>query len=855
MHKSNVTQLLKQCLLAVILLTNVMVIAQPGGGPPPGRSPRGFKPPAGAKPPFDMNDPNQQQKKKTDVATFTVSGVLEKDGSTEKLMYANVGVLNKLDSTFVRGASTDEKGKFVITGVPSGEYFLRISSLGFQNTFHIIKVPNGNIDLGVIKIKEGATTLDAVVIKEKKPMYAADGEKTMYNVSEDPSIQSGTTADALQNAPGVEVDIEGNVTLRGVSSVEIWINDKPSRLNEENLKTYIQQLPANALERIEVITNPSARYGSKTDGGVINIVTTAHIKHNSFTSFGVRAASQPNVSPWISYMWANEKFSFNVYAGLRYSKRESENNGSSTSFDMTTMDTASYQEYTSESLNKSLSGNIFLNASYNIDSMNTISFWGGFNRFGNNTESFENRMRQERGFEYEYTTENNSKSNNTFGHYGLNYEHKFNNEGHRIMADFSGNISSNNSNSMFIRNYLDTTFSALNLNQDKNNNGFSNTVGLDVDYSYPYSENGEIEAGISTLYSTDNSLYSTDTLVWGTDERKLDSLRFKDAESISKEFGAYFTLRHQFGNFTAKAGLRAEYQVMDYMILNKPEDNVTGLSYFNLNPSLHLSYRTQSMHNFSLSYTRRISNPSPGQLTTFITYNEDSYSKGNPLLEAAYTNSFEGGWTKFFENFGSVGVSAYHRNITNQVNTLTTAVYSDIFGRYVNYSMPVNLGSSHSTGAEFRVTYRPAAFVNVRFYANMYDSYYEYLEGDVLKSNESFSYSFNLNVNAKLWNKFNVYASGRYRSPTQSLYAENKATYNFDCGVRADFFKRKLSIHISVWDLFNWNKQENIINNPYYTSYNSNKVVNSRSISAGLTFRFGKMELENRAKTGEMAEL
>ena len=105
MHKSNVTQLLKQCLLAVILLTNVMVIAQPGGGPPPGRSPRGFKPPAGAKPPFDMNAPNQQQKKKTDVATFTVSGVLEKDGSTEKLMYANVGVLNKLDSTFVRGAS------------------------------------------------------------------------------------------------------------------------------------------------------------------------------------------------------------------------------------------------------------------------------------------------------------------------------------------------------------------------------------------------------------------------------------------------------------------------------------------------------------------------------------------------------------------------------------------------------------------------------------------------------------------------------------------------------------------------------------------------------------------------------
>jgi hypothetical protein len=108
-----------------------------------------------------------------------------------------------------------------------------------------------------------------------------------------------------------------------------------------------------------------------------------------------------------------------------------------------------------------------------------------------------------------------------------------------------------------------------------------------------------------------------------------------------------------------------------------------------------------------------------------------------------------------------------------------------------------------------------------------------------------------LNVNAKLWNKFNVYASGRYRSPTQTLYAENRATYNFDCGVRVDFFKRKLSIHISVWDLFNWNKQENLINNPYYISSSTNRVTNSRAISLGLTFRFGKMELENRAKTGE----
>lgn len=840
-------RILKLVSLALLLLIgNMTVDAQrPGGGRPPGgKAPRGGMPP-------HMKQQQNNQTKKSDVATYTVSGVLEEEGSKAKIMYANVGVLKVEDSTFVRGASTDDKGKFTITNVPTGEYYLRVSSIGYQSTYVLVKVSQGNIDLGVIKIGKGATTLDAVVIKEKKPMYAADGEKTMYNVSEDPSIQSGTTADALQNAPGVEVDLEGNVTLRGVSSVEIWINDKPSRLNEENLKTYIQQLPANALERIEVITNPSARYGSKTDGGVINIVTSAHVKHNSFTSFGLRASQQPSLSPWVSYMWANEKLSFNVYAGAWYSKRNNESEGYSIFLDQN-KDTVSREDYTSETDREYLSPNLHVSLSYDFDSMNNISFWGGFNSSNSSSIYSTDYFRREMGTEYNYTNQSDYTSNFTFGHYGLNYEHKFNNEGHKIMADISGNFNMNKYDDISIRKYQ-PPYEHLGFDRNKISDGSSNSVDFSVDYSYPYSENGEIEAGISTYYSKGNDFTTTDTLVWGTtDVYNLDSLRFEDSESTSKDFGGYFTIRHQFGNFTAKAGLRAEYETRDYIIHNSPKDNVEGLGFFNLRPSLHLSYRTESMHNFSLSYSRRITPPSPSNLTSFITYNEDSYSTGNPLLEAVYTNSFEGGWTKFYENFGSIGISAYHRNVTNEVNTLTTAKYSDVFGRYVNYSMPVNLGSSYNTGAEFRVTYRPAAFVNVRFYANMYDAYYEYLEGENLKTNRSFSYSFNLNVNAKVWEKFNIYASGRYRSATETLYAESKPTYSIDCGVRADFFKRKLSMHISVWDLFNWNKSENITNNPYYISYNSNRVTNSRAISLGLTFRFGKMELENRARTGEV---
>ena len=191
-----------------------------------------------------------------------------------------------------------------------------------------------------------------------------DGEKLIYNVSEDPSIQTGTTEDALQNAPGVEVDVEGNVTLRGVSSVEIWINDKPSKLTEENLKTYLQTLPANALARIETITNPSAKYATDAEA-VINIVTSAHIKSNQFVSFGINGSNQPFVSPWISYMWAKEKLSINIFASGRYSYRDNE----SDSWSMRRTDNAAgdgydttlYQTDTSASGSRGYSGNIFMN--------------------------------------------------------------------------------------------------------------------------------------------------------------------------------------------------------------------------------------------------------------------------------------------------------------------------------------------------------------------------------------------------------------------------------------------------------------------------------------------------------------
>lgn len=776
-----------------------------------------------------------------------VSGVLVDSLNNEKLPFVNVGLMRAVDSIFVSGTSSNEDGQFKLEHVPSGKYIFFVSSIGYESVKKMIDV-SADLDLGVIKMKAGSTRLEDVVVVEKRPLFSNEGEKTLYNVSEDPSVQTGTVSDALQNAPGVEVDVEGNVTLRGVSSVEVWINGQPSNLNEENLKTYLQQMPANALERIEVITNPSARYSSNSDGGIINIVTNAKIKKNQFISFGLRASSAPNASPWVSYVWANEKMSLNFFLNANYSQWKNYNNGYSTSFD-NNLDTTNYTSYEGESFSNNFGGGFNINFDYNIDTMNTIGVWIGGWPHANNSDNFQETFRheymQDAGM-YHYTTEGTSKGLNQFYHAGLQYMHKFNNEGHNISLRMNGNLSNGYSNQYNKRTYETQTWMNVDYQELSEYNDFG--YGLNLDYSLPYSDKGEIGIGTSYSYSPDNYYIDYDTLAG--DVYVKDVMRSFNREVGSHEYDVYFTLQQKWGNFVFKPGIRMEYEkvwnnISGYEISEHEKD------YLNWRPSVHLSYRTKSMHNFSLSYSRRIAPPSARDLTNYKFYSTESFSTGNLELVPTYTNSIEGGWTKYWERFGSLGLTAYYRDSKNTVDNISDVILDDYFGRYVQYSYPVNVGRSSRTGLEANVTYRPTAMFNMRLYANVYDYYFETKfnkNGEIIKDN-SIVYSVRLNLWTKLWNKLEIHASGNYRSPQQSLFAERHANYSINCGLRADFFDRKMSVHINVNDIFNWNKWDNNVTNPYYQSYSSFKY-NSRSISAGLVFRFGKMELERKAQTG-----
>ena len=860
--------------MLAFVMSAIIGLAQPpgGGGGFPGGRPGGRYP--GGRPPYggdrqwNQSEPNTSVKKKKRVRegdTFIVTGILRDADTKEFLPFVNVAVLDSVDNEFVKGGISNMDGVFEIADVPQGSFLLRVSAIGYENFVLPFKVTN-NTNLGTLRIKQGVIALNEVTVSAEKPLYAMDGEKLVYNVSEDPSIQTGTTEDALQNAPGVEVDVEGNISLRGVSSVEIWVNDKPSKLTEENLKTYLQTLPANAIARIETITNPSAKYATDAEA-VINIVTSAHIKSNQFVSFGVNGSTQPFVSPWISYMYKKEKLSVNLFGSGRYSNRI--NTSDEWALKLRDADTPDEYEITwadtthQDDGNRRISGNVFLNINYEIDSTSEISVdGGGFYNVGNND------MLRSQHQTYYYldsvpaysmlyadTTRSNTESKSVFGHLGVDYTKKFDEKGHNLRIGLNSRFNNNGSEQWYNRYYevyTDLDEHRYLLSQIR---GFG--LNLDARYNRPYSEDGELSYGLRADHQSYNNDYNRYNDLDGTVK---DSLRTYHFDGADNSVNADVNWTHRWGGFTLSTGLGGGVDRVWYQYLSDmPFADDSTLYYYNVRPSIHLTYRTEDMHNFKLNYSMRMSHASEEQISKFRRYGENNYSTGNLAgLKNSYTHSVEAGWQKFFDRFGNIGVEGYGRLSTNEISSLTDSEYDEYLDRIVSFSVPYNMGTSWRYGTSLNMTYRPTGFFNVRLYANLYNYGYrmQYERDGVLQTNENNKWSWSVRVNAwaKLFDQYMLTMSANYNSPTIGLMSERKARYYLNLGARSDFFKRRLSVFVNVQDIFNWGAKigsGSTNTNPYYHSDNTNKMVNSRYISAGITFRFGKMELEQTAKEGD----
>lgn len=678
---------------------------------------------------------------------------------------------------------------------------------------------------------------------ESGPVFTNEGETVVYHLSRDLQGKKGTVSDALQSVPGVKVDTEGNVSLRGVNKVVIFINGKPAHFDEESQKNYLQQVSAASIERIEVMTNPSARFTTATDTGVINIITDAQGQSERHLSVGFQANTHPEISPWISYIWNNRRFAFTANLKGSYTNSTKHTDKYSYSFvdheDSRTgeMDTANYIRSYSDDTARYYSMEVFLKGEYHPDESNDFMVY--FNIIPNieKTSSLSNTYRKEYIHnigEYEYSIYNNNRQVMSYGAAGMSWHHRFSKPGHSLGIqinsdyDFGGNIAKE------IRTFKEQAFLNRNIRQTNDFIDIGNEAKLE--YTYPYHQNGDLYVSLSNTFKPDNNVGIYDTL--GTEGYDTDWMRSENRKFSRDYLSGVLVAQHRFGRLTVKPGLSYETTFMRARYFDTPEYD-TLMRFAHWLPSLHLSYRTDSQHNFGFGYTRKTDYPWMRYFTRRIVYNEESFSTGNPLLKPTLIDAFEVSWSKYWEGLGSVNIKGYYNNSIHAINQVSDVAYDAFFGRVVPYSKPVNLNKYYEAGGEFNLTYRPSAFFNVRLEANVFDSYIETLYDKTQDSviiSELWAYNLRLSGWAKLWDKLEVHATAYYNSPTQTLFATQQTAYGIDCGLRADFLGKRLSVLLNAYDIFNWNKEDNYTFNPYYISYSSYKA-NSRYVSLELVYR------------------
>lgn len=786
--------------------------------------------------------------------TNSVTATLRDAKSGEPMAFTNC-VLLHTDSTFAYGTTTNDHGAMRFASVDSGEYLLRVSTIGYETYWQRLNVPPDTA-LGVIEIFQSSTTLQAVSVTAQRPLYSADGEKTFYHVEDDPSVQTGTMADALQNAPGVEVDPEGNITLRGSKNVTIWLNDRPSNLSEEALKQYIKTLPASSVKRIEVLNNPSARYGSE-GGAIINIITDQKVTLNHLLSVGLNASTTPYLQPWLSYVWSNEKVSVTAWVNGSIAMFKQHNqkeerlyaDDGSLSTDLS---------YSSDEKYSSGTGVTGANVTWQIDGLTSLTVWGGTYMGLIKQEGHYDVVRQEHLYNAgDYSYRYNSLERTTypflsaFG--GLYLRHQLDTLGQQI--SFSINSNYNKERQERDRERIYTVMSQYDMHYLRNRYMRSWWTNFDLDYTKPFGKNTTMEAGTSLVLGRNPEEGLWDTLDFATGQYLRDANRSCTERTRDNELNVYLTMQQKVGRLTLKGGARVYRKWKQAYFTELPVETTqydVDKAFWDWIPSLHASYNTESGHNFTLSYTRRFSSPGSKLWSTYTWLGEENYELGNPDLRFSHTHNLEGGWT-MYKNWGSVGLTGYLRANTDEISILSDVAYHPSYGRIVSFSQWQNIGDSRTLGAETNVTWRPRPFMNIRFYANVWDYYYnmEFRPGEWDERHLP-TFSGRLNVTGKLWKVLQIYANARYSTAALSLMSKSQPSFQLDLGTSADLLEGRLSLFLNWQDILATAKSGNVGLNPYYQS-NYSYTWGSRAVTFGITWRIGKMELQSRAREGVSA--
>jgi outer membrane receptor protein involved in Fe transport len=772
-----------------------------------------------------------------------LSGTVKDEVSNEPVEFATVSIFKIKDSTVVTGGITDSDGNFQIKEIPVGRYGVKISFIGYQDKFMgpvFFKPDNPVLDLKSITIATSEDALDEVEIIAEKADLETKIDRKVFNVEKNITATGGSVNDILNNVPSVEVDMDGNISLRGSGNVTVLIDGKPSSLTGGARTAILTSIPASSVESIEVITNPSAKYDPDGMSGIINIVLKKNKLKGITAGIDLSAGTGNSYNASGNFNYRNEKINFFSNYSFRHYRgfRNNENIRNTI-----TNDTISTIGQTRDGTDLNESHMLKMGLDFYLNRKNTLGFavtgnLGRRERLGFIKYNEYNNVDTIRSY---WTRDTYDPTKRKSLDFNLNYQHKFKKPSHDIKIDLNQSIGDNLVQGRYFEQYYNEDLAPVEypekeqLQYDNRNNFFSGTF----DYTNPIKKNMKIESGakatIRNVYQDSyNEYYDYDSSVFIPN----DSLNntFKYNEQIYAVYGIWsHTIKERFGY---QIGIRLEQALTRPTLVNT--NDTYKNDYFSWFPSVHLSYKMGEKKNFelTLSYSKRINRPSMRALNPFPNYSDPlNVRKGNPYLNPEYIHSSELGFAHY-SKFFTVTSSVYFRYMTDMIQRVLI-----VEDNGVNVRSWSNLDNGFNFGVEAVMILKPFDWWKMNVSFNLYQVIFQdnsNTESDL--NNEGLGWSIKFSSSMYFFKKtMEVQVNANYSAPRPISQGTILARYNVDFAAKQWFLNKKLAVGIRVSDIFNSKAFEieySEANQQNYTKYK----WETRRFYVNLTWRFGNLK-------------
>ena len=645
-----------------------------------------------------------------------INGTVIEESSSSPLPFASIGIYNPADS-LVSGGLTGDNGKFQIE-ISNGEFYALVEYMGYEafktDLFSITK-DSPTHDLGQILMKTTAGDLDEVIVQGEKTIMELSLDKRIFNVGKDLANAGGNASDILMNLPSIAVDPEGNVRLRGSANVRILIDGKPSGLVSFKGSAGLRQLPANMIERVEVITNPSARYEAEGMAGVINIILKKDNNQGFNGSFELVGGVPTNLGFTANLNYRHKKINWFINYGLTHRRSPNvgelyqETYGKDTTFILNQNNKGEVK-----SMNNNIRGG--LDYYFSESSILTLSYlWrrSDAHRITNiRYEDSWNTLDNIQSYTLRKQDETEEEPNSEIS---MNYKKNFKREGHELTGTLTYLNYWENSDQLFTQaSYTPEgqPIEGSSVIQTSLNDEYENQYLAMLDYVQPFGKEGKFESGFRTSFRE----MKNDYIVKQEDENGnlqpipgLDNVFLYDENILA----AYGIVGNTSNKWSYQGGLRVEYTDVKTTLLETNE--VNPRKYTNLFPSAHLTYNITQENAFQLSYSRRVRRPVYNDLSPYVTLSDSrNFFSGNPDLNPEYTNAFELGHIKYFDK-GTLFTTAYYRSTNDKIERLRSV---DDEGN--SRTLPFNLNGENSFGVEISSDYQLYDWWKLDFNVNFF---------------------------------------------------------------------------------------------------------------------------------------